>query len=1857
MAAPDRRGTGTAVFGTTGTLTPVVPTHANNDILLCVVGSSANASVTPTHTLGGTWATLKTSTIASGTIRATVTVFWKRTTGGESNPTVTVTPTGSTACHHSAVVHSYLNCITTGNPWEGDTANSAAGAAAIALTLTTSAVDETGILATMHADNIATGVTDSNSYTTVTDTDDTTGIDGYLSIRQKVVGNGPGQGATVTFTSGGTGVGIAGVAFALKPIPTVTGTVSQTLGSVVPTASGDHFHTYGTLARTLASVTPTISGTFPFTGTVARTLGSVTPTASGTHSSGGYTSTALRFDSANDSLQSTAPPSDRYSMACWVYIAVDLNSYSPAVAVSENTNSFANNTYQLLGPTADGVTVEYYDDVVYPNGPANPVSQATGEWWFNGLIVDATGVTVYQRKAGDPTLTKTRQTTAAPVSITPGYLHVGGLYWPASGDTPTRRLNGRMRGLKIWDAVALTDAEMFEETKQFAPVRKDDLHAYYKLEDDSTKLTDSSGNGRTLTNPSGAGAWATEAGPDGIPEIANTSIRFNSAADVLKSTAPPSSRHAIGFWTNIRVDRNAYSSLIFASDTGLTKFHQYLLWTDGTTPHAWGTVGGVATNLATQPVSQAVDEWWFNFITITAGGTKIYQLKEGDITPTKTTSGVVNDTGTYDYLLISEDTLGDYLDGQIRGLKIWDNWDPTDAEVLAEAQQHAPVHRTDLWAYYPLSNSIDMLRDTSGKARDLTNLGGGGVWSYDQGPNLIEGATIGKFAMGSYNGAGAGATAVSVDNATTYTANTVTGSDMMDMAFNGQIFCACDYGGSAWTSPDGVVWTERTVGATYDWESIAWNGTVFCMVGYTGNKSATSPDGINWQIGTLPTATRWQSIASDGEQFVAVGLSCCATSPDGLVWTSRTISGGNWYIAWNGTTFCCVAYASDATTTSPDGITWTDHNAVMPSSANWFALAVNDAGLFVTATYGGTAAASSPDGAVWTPHTMPASVNWYSIAWNGTTFFAVADGSTSTAVSTDGLTWVSGGALPSAARWFALAAAYEPVFNSAVTGTLARTLASVTPTISGTFPFTGTVSQTLTSVTPTISGTFPFTGTVSQTLASVTPTASGAHGVSGSTARTLASVTPTITGTFPFTGTVSQTLGIVSPTISGAHGVSGTTARTLGSVIQSAAGTFPFTGTIAQTLAGLTRTITGAHGVSGSTAQTLASVTSSATGIATVTGTASQTLGSVTPTIAAAHGVSGSTSRTLGSVAPTITGTFPFTGTVSQTLGIVIPTITGTFPFTGTVSQTLASVTPTISGSHSIAGTLSQTLGSVVQSASGTFPFTGTISRTLASVTSSSSAAHGVSGTTTQTLASVTPTITGTVPFTGTVSQILGSVIPTIAGAHGISGTVSQTLGSVIPTISGTFPFTGTVLQTLGIVSPTISGAHGVSSALSRTLDSVVSTASGTFPFTGTTIQTLGIVSPTISGTHGVSGSTSRTLESVTQSATGTFPFTGTIAQTLATITPTIDAAHGVSGTTATTLGSVVQSASGNFGYDPAGTVFATLNSVAISASGTFPFTGTTDQTLDSVPSSASGAFTAPVTGTISQTLASVTPTISGNHEVVGTVSQTLGSVDLNSDGMFGTDDVFEGSLSATLATLSQTASGAHGVSGTVTRTLESVTQSASGLVAVSGTVGASLGSVTVSADGFQSVGGTLSRTLSAVTQIADGEFTLSIVGTVSNTLGSITQSAEGFVAVDGFIAEILNNVTQSASGTFPNIGEITATLGSILSGITGTHDTLSLVTIPLMQQVDSTHIRIIFSRPVTLYSESAPQYGWRNNIPIQLFPALGITLSGGVDALDYTKETANSYIVRTTPLTPSTTYVVTVTNAASYDVTGLLVV
>jgi hypothetical protein len=202
------------------------------------------------------------------------------------------------------------------------------------------------------------------------------------------------------------------------------------------------------------------------------------------------------------------------------------------------------------------------------------------------------------------------------------------------------------------------------------------------------------------------------------------------------------------------------------------------------------------------------------------------------------------------------------------------------------------------------------------------------------------------------------------------------------------------------TSPDGIVWTQRSTPRTQSGATLSsWNNVIY------------SP-----QLGLFA------AVANSGASF----SSPIMTSPDGINWTRRqlTPAAGNDFgvedVAWSPSLGLFVAASTTPTSSrsfkSSDGITWTV-DAGFPAGHTVHALTWSEPlGLFCgVATDGiaGQGVVTSPDGVVWTVRAQAVVSIWRDIVWSDidSQFVAVSsdltDAPTQVMTSPDGITWTA----------------------------------------------------------------------------------------------------------------------------------------------------------------------------------------------------------------------------------------------------------------------------------------------------------------------------------------------------------------------------------------------------------------------------------------------------------------------------------------------------------------------------------------------------------------------------------------------------------------------------------------------------------------------------------------------------------------------------------------------------------------------------------------------------------------------------------------------------------------------------------
>lgn len=222
----------------------------------------------------------------------------------------------------------------------------------------------------------------------------------------------------------------------------------------------------------------------------------------------------------------------------------------------------------------------------------------------------------------------------------------------------------------------------------------------------------------------------------------------------------------------------------------------------------------------------------------------------------------------------------------------------------------------------------------------------------------------------------------------------------------------------AMTSPDGVIWTQRTMPtlpAGVAWSAIAGNDRGYCAISQNySDVGAVSTDGISWTATSLPPPVpylglatgAWFSVDWNGNTYCAVGSAgAVATSEDGVTWARGAVPTSQNIVAIThiGILFCAIS-ATNAFVSNDDGITWTQ--ATLPSGSWNLISAVN--GKFVVVGIAGTnIVAASSDGATWTAGTLPTVAGWTALSTSGTDLCLLASDKNVAYTSKDGMSWTT----------------------------------------------------------------------------------------------------------------------------------------------------------------------------------------------------------------------------------------------------------------------------------------------------------------------------------------------------------------------------------------------------------------------------------------------------------------------------------------------------------------------------------------------------------------------------------------------------------------------------------------------------------------------------------------------------------------------------------------------------------------------------------------------------------------------------------------------------------------------------------
>lgn len=214
------------------------------------------------------------------------------------------------------------------------------------------------------------------------------------------------------------------------------------------------------------------------------------------------------------------------------------------------------------------------------------------------------------------------------------------------------------------------------------------------------------------------------------------------------------------------------------------------------------------------------------------------------------------------------------------------------------------------------------------------------------------------------------------------------------ITYGNGVFAAVGEDGRIKTSPDGKIWTARTVRTSDYLSGVTFGNGTFVAV---GDGIVTSPDGITWIRRGADIPPLYGVVFGNGT-FVAVGAPQILTSPDGVTWTPRAVETGGTGIegiAFGNGMFVGVG---DTIVASPDGVTWTIGTT---SGTRAFLRAVTFGNnTFVAA---GNGIRTSTDGMTWSP-AISVGISLYGVAFGNGVFVAVGE-SGAILTSLDGVNW------------------------------------------------------------------------------------------------------------------------------------------------------------------------------------------------------------------------------------------------------------------------------------------------------------------------------------------------------------------------------------------------------------------------------------------------------------------------------------------------------------------------------------------------------------------------------------------------------------------------------------------------------------------------------------------------------------------------------------------------------------------------------------------------------------------------------------------------------------------------------------
>lgn len=205
---------------------------------------------------------------------------------------------------------------------------------------------------------------------------------------------------------------------------------------------------------------------------------------------------AVRFDSTADRISRTTniPSTANFTMACWLRVFSAPGSDAAVLCIDNGTNF---KRLEIQSGTAN---------IVYFSGGNNTqaVALKLNQWYYVACADDATRGYMYIVDPSTPGVGMFQCASTGP--DVPTAISIG-------GDQEGETANFDIYKPRIWDGVVLTADQVFAESISPSPAHTGNLNSSFDFEVNSDILTDTSGNGRNMTNPGSAGVWQTQTSP------------------------------------------------------------------------------------------------------------------------------------------------------------------------------------------------------------------------------------------------------------------------------------------------------------------------------------------------------------------------------------------------------------------------------------------------------------------------------------------------------------------------------------------------------------------------------------------------------------------------------------------------------------------------------------------------------------------------------------------------------------------------------------------------------------------------------------------------------------------------------------------------------------------------------------------------------------------------------------------------------------------------------------------------------------------------------------------------------------------------------------------------------------------------------------------------------------------------------------------------------------------------------------------------------------------------------------------------------------------------------------------------